>query len=105
MKKSYKILKLERNRSSILTDDLEHCYICKDRANALHEIYFGKNRQNSMKRGCVIPLCQEHHLGASGVHLNRDLDIKIKRICQKKFMELNNSTIDEFIKIFGRNYL
>lgn len=44
-KKSNKLSKLEKKRFSILTNDLEHCYICKERdeinipRDDLHEIY------------------------------------------------------------------
>lgn len=43
--KSNKLSKLEKKRFSILTNDLEHCYICKERdekkvpKDDLHEIY------------------------------------------------------------------
>lgn len=43
--KSNKLSKLEKKRFSILTDDLEHCFICKERDESLipkddlHEIY------------------------------------------------------------------
>lgn len=43
--KSNKLSKLEKKRFSILTDDLEHCYICKERdgkeipRDDLHEVY------------------------------------------------------------------
>ena len=66
-KKSNKLAKLERNRFSILTDDLEHCYICKKfkfkevNRDDLHEIFEGRNRQICMKHGFVAPLCRECH--------------------------------------------
>ena len=66
-KKSNKLAKLERNRFSILTDDLDHCYICKTMKlrevprQDLHEIFEGRNRQICMKHGFVAPLCRECH--------------------------------------------
>ena len=66
-KKSNKLAKLERNRFSILTDDLEHCYICKKiyfrlvPREDLHEIFGGRNRQISMRKGFVVPLCRKCH--------------------------------------------
>ena len=56
-----KITRLERMRFSILTKDLSHCYICGKYRNSLHEIYPGSNRVNSMKWGCVIPVCAKCH--------------------------------------------
>ena len=66
-KKSSKLAKLENNRFSILTDDLEHCYICKRifqkiiPKDDLHEIFGGRNRKISMKMGFVAPVCRKHH--------------------------------------------
>ena len=66
-KKSNKLAKLERNRFSILTDDLDHCYICKTMKlrevprQDLHEIFEGRNRQICMKYGFVAPLCRQCH--------------------------------------------
>ena len=42
-----KITRLERMRYSILTKDLDHCYICGSIKHSIHEIYYGKNRVNS----------------------------------------------------------
>jgi radical SAM superfamily enzyme len=94
--------KLERKRFSILTKDLTRCYICGMPKQHLHEIYFGKNRNNSMIYGCVVPLCYEHHEGNTGVHHNIELDTKLKKECQKQF-EKTYST--PFIDIFYKNYI
>ena len=97
-KKSYKIAKLEKDRFSIITNDLEHCIICKKPKDNLHEVFFGKNRQLSMQYGCVIPLCYTHHLI---IHNNHALDLVWKIKMQDAF----GKTYDiDFIKIFGRNY-
>ena len=97
-KKSYKIAKLEKERYSILTDDLEHCIICKKPKDNLHEVYFGKNRQLSMEYGCVIPLCYMHHIM---IHDRHSLDL----IYKIKMQEAFEKTYDiDFIKVFGKNY-
>ena len=59
--KSNKLAKLERKRTSLFTDDLEHCIICGKFKDHLHEIFFGKNRVNSIKYKLVIPVCFECH--------------------------------------------
>ena len=99
-----KITKLERNRTSIFTDDLDHCIICGNNKDNLHEIIYGKNRLNSMKYGFVIPLCFNHHVGNRGIHNNRELDLYYKRKCQEYF-ENNIGSRLEFIRIFGKSYL
>ena len=102
--KSKKLTKLERNRASVFTDDLEHCYLCGKPREHLHEIIYGKNRINSIKHNFVIPLCANHHTGKDGIHFNKDLDLYYKRLCQIYF-ENNIGNRIEFIKTFGRSYL
>ena len=103
-KRNSKITKLERNRTSIFTDDLEHCIICGNKKDNLHEILYGRNRLNSMKYGFVIPLCFDHHVGNRGIHYNRKLDLFYKKKCQECF-ENNIGDRLEFIRIFGKSYL
>lgn len=101
--KSKKLAKLERNRFSILTNDLEHCIICGAKKDHLHEVFFGTgNRTNSMKFGCVIPLCCAHHIE---MHKNKEWQDYWHIVGQKKFMEYYHKSIDKFIDVFGRNYL
>ena len=102
--KSNRLAKLERNRASVFTDDLEHCLLCGKPREHLHEIIYGKNRINSIKHNFVIPLCANHHTGKDGIHFNKDLDLYYKRLCQIYF-ENNIGNRIEFIKIFGRSYL
>lgn len=102
--KSKKLTKLERNRSSVFTNDLEHCYLCGKPRENLHEIIYGKNRINSIKYNFVLPLCANHHTGKDGIHFNKELDLYYKRLCQIYF-ENNIGNRKEFIKIFGRSYL
>lgn len=97
-----KIKRLEQMRFSILTNDLTKCLLCGKPKNSLHEIYFGKNRVNSMKWGCVAPLCYECHQGNNGVHNNSQVDIILKKMCQYKFEEVYPNV--DFLSIFHKNY-
>ena len=100
IKNSY-INKLERNRFSIITDDLDHCIECSSMFSIeLHEVFFGKNRQSSMKYGCVIPLCRDCH---KKIHLNNYLNQHYKRLVQAEFESLYSR--EEFVDIFKKNYL
>ena len=94
--------KLERNRFSILTNDLDHCVICSSKKDHLHEVFFGRNRANSIKYGCVIPLCSTHH---TEMHRNKEWQDYWHVIAQKRFMEYYHKSIDEFVDIFKINYL
>lgn len=100
--KSKKLAKLERSRFSIFTDDLDTCIFCGMNATDLNEIFRGRNRQNSMKYGAVIPLCRKCHCKITD---NTDLEEKWKIKGQKQVMEYYKMSIEEFIDIFHRNYL
>ena len=101
-KRTSKQVKLERNRYSILTNDLEHCILCGAKKDHLHEVCFGRNRANSIKYGLVIPLCSTHH---TEMHRNKEWQDCWHIIAQKKFMEYYHKSVDEFIEIFKINYL
>lgn len=104
-KKTYKLAKAERKRKSIIYNDLTHCAVCGSLYNInLHEVFYGKNRINSIKYGCVMPLCPEHHTyGKFAIHNNKDMDLFYKKMFQE---ELEKSiTREEFISIFHINYL
>lgn len=104
--KSSKLTKLERNRFSIITKNLEHCYICYKKGmknipkDDLHELLEGKNRQVSMKYGLVIPICRKCH---NLVTNDKTLQDKLHKVAQKEF-EKHYKT-ENFIQIFGQSYL
>lgn len=84
---------------------MTHCYICGCCRVHAHHIFFGTaNRKISDRYGYIAPLCSEHHTGSNGVHLNRDLDLHLKRIAQEHF-ENHHGTRDNFIKTFGKSYM
>ena len=91
-------------RYSIIVENMENCVECGQRGVELHEVFFGNsNRKNSIEYGLVIPLCSYHHRNSpNGIHFNKELNYKYRKIAQKKFEETYDK---EFIKIFGRNYL
>lgn len=98
--KSKKLAKMERNRTSILTDDMEHCYICRIKKDHIHEICFGANRLNSIKYGLVIPVCFDCHMK---IHNDISLQDRHHKIAQKKFNEVYPDL--DFVEIFKRNHL
>lgn len=102
MKRTTKIRTLEKKRYSIVTDNLDTCYICGMPKDALHEVFFGNNRVNSMIYGCVIPICSHCH---TKIHKNIELDMKLKRHLEKAFIDVYDCDKDFFINIFHINYL
>lgn len=100
-KKTSKQIKLEKSRYSILTDDLDHCYICKFQGKKvlrddLHEVYGGANRKRSILNGLVVPLCRKHHQNEK---ILNELKIKTQRMYEV------NHTRNEFIKLIGKSYI
>lgn len=100
-KKSKKLAKLERDRYSVFYPELETCIVCGVRYPVTkHEIFEGRNRQNSMKYGFVLPLCLNCH---------RDLqeDKEFNDLWRKKaqtYFEEHYGTREDFISIFRKNY-
>lgn len=71
-----------------------------------HEIFFGSNRQKSIKYGLVVFLAPEmHNMSKKGVHFNREFDLLLKRIAQKTAMEYYGWDVDQFRNQFGKSYL
>ena len=74
---------------SIISNE-HYCLICGTTQNLhKHHIFFGSaNRKKSEKYGCWCYLCGKHHnLSNEGVHFNKDLDNRLKKMTQKKFEE------------------
>ena len=70
--------------------------IVKNGKEDLHELLGGRNRNNSMKYGLVLPVCREHHDEIQH-------SIKYKKVAQKKFQEVYPEV--DFVDIFKINYL
>lgn len=97
--KTDKLKNLEKNRFSVFTNDLDHCYFCPNKRDDLHELLEGRNRQNSMKYGYVLPLCRKHHIE---FHRDFKLSYEWKIKCQEHFE--NEYSYDAWMRIFYKNY-
>lgn len=60
-KKSKKLVKAERNRFSIIQDDMSTCFFCGRQAETIHELIGGMNRQTSIKYGLCVGACLRCH--------------------------------------------
>lgn len=100
--KSSKLARIENKRFSIFTNKMNTCYICGGFKNDLHELIGGSRRIVSMKEGLVIPVCRICHFN---IENSEELKEMLKKEAEKKWLEVNEATIEEFIEIFGKNYL
>ena len=94
---------------SIMHDGKE-CYLCgaNGTCDALHwhHIFGGPNRKHSERFGLKVRLCgqQCHENGQEAVHKNRQIDLALKAAGQRAFERIHG-TREDFMKIFGKNYL
>lgn len=74
---------------------------------ARHHIFGGPNRKKSEKYGLVVDLCNYkcHIYGAQAAHRNAETAQRLHEYGQRKAMEENGWTTEDFIREFGRNYL
>ena len=100
------MLRIKDSLNSIITNNMECCYKCGTSYNLQvhHCIHGNGKRKLSEKYGLKVMLCIHCHTGSNeAVHMNRENDLELIKIAQKAF-EITYSR-EEFIKIFGRNYL
>lgn len=101
-RKSNKLTNLERNRYSVFSDNIERCYLCGNTYKLTwHEIYAGRNRQNSMKNGLCLRLCLNCHSKEQENSQFNDYWHKQGQLYWEEFI----GTREEFIRVFRRNYL
>lgn len=82
------------------------CFLCGSRVGLEeHHIFGGANRKWSEAYGLKVWLCgiQCHREGMNSVHKNRAVSDRLKRLGQIAFEARH--THEEFMKIFGKNYL
>lgn len=95
---------------SIIQQDDRVCFLCG--ANGTmdylhwHHIFGGANRKNSEHYGLKVRLCGQkcHENGPEAVHKNRNTDLFLKAEGQRAFEEYHG-TREDFMRIFGRNWL
>lgn len=93
-------------RYSILTEDMDRCFICgKFTGIQKHEIFGGSNREKSKYYGLVVPLCSDCHKDVH-VHPRSYVDLKVigQKAFEKKygisFWKNSGGITDEFCSAF-----
>ena len=95
--------KKEKNRFSIFTPNLSKCFKCGTCFGHIdkHEIFPGRNRTNSIKYGFVLPLCTKCHR-----EITNDYEYINKwKVKAQIYFENNIGSKEEFIKVFGMDYI
>jgi hypothetical protein len=96
---------------SIIQEDKTHCFICGMNRNLepldCHHVFGASNRKKSEKYGLKVYIHHSkcHIFGKVSVHHNAELDRALKAKAQKIAMKHYGWTTEEFIKIFGKNYI
>lgn len=90
---------------SLMNDEsnYRHCYNCGRSTGKIdrHEVFFGSNRDNSKRYGMWCDLCRNCH---NEVHRgDGELNQLLKREAQRIFEQTHSR--NDFMRIFGRNYL
>lgn len=89
----------------------KHCWLCGRNGNVdpldKHHIFGGPNRKLSEKYGLVVYLCHDrcHENGVYAVHRCKETADLLHRCGQRKAMHDQGWTKEDFIRIFGKNYL
>ena len=94
MKKGYEF--------SLMTDDLEHCYICGSKAIQYHHIFNASARGKATEDHLWIPVCFNCHVKIHNERSQR-LNYSLKRDGQLKYEETH--THQEYMDRYGKNYL
>ena len=90
-------------KKSVFQDE-KVCLICGKTPVEEHHIFGGFNRKHSDADGLVVYLCHNHHNEPpDGVHFNPKFMLALHKKGQLKYLE--NHTMDEWMRRYGRNYL
>ena len=93
---------------SIIPNDNEFCYLCKqrglmNRGTEVHHMIFGTaKRKLADADGLTVHLCSLHH---RMLHDRGDYKRELQELAQEAWMKHNNGTKEDFIRRYGISYL
>lgn len=91
-------------KSIMSGDEKGECYICGFHGyTEVHHIFGGANRKISDREGLTVNLCRACHTGDHGVHNDKDLMDYMHRLGQRAYEKTHSR--EEFMRLFGKNYL
>ena len=98
-------------RMTTAKDLPQQCFLCGRNGTTdpldAHHIFGGANRKLSERYGLVVPLCHFrcHESGPKAVHRCRETMDALRAWGQEKAMREQGWSIEDFRRVFGRNYL
>ena len=101
-KATYSHFKKEKERFSIIYQDLTKCAECGSKIGHIdkNEVYEGSKRSVSMENGFVVPFCIKCH---DRFHNDREFALKYKRMFQIAYEKKHSR--QDFLNLIHRNYL
>ena len=88
---------------------MRKCWLCGATGGSLdrHHIFGGSNRKKSEKYGLVVDLCHDrcHIFGKEAAHQNAETMQKLHEYGQRKAMEEQGWTVEDFRRVFGKSYI
>lgn len=90
---------------------MKECWLCGRNGNGdrleVHHIFGGSRRPLSDMYGLTVCLCGNrcHRMGMYSVHRNAKTMQLLHEYGQRKATQEQGWSVDEFVKVFGKNYL
>lgn len=90
---------------------MKECWLCGRNGTAdpldLHHVFGAANKKKSERYGLMVYLCHHrcHIFGPYAAHNNAETMLTLHQYGQRKAMEEQGWTVEEFRKEFGRSYL
>ena len=90
-------------KSIIQDESCKVCYLCGGYGSDRHHCLHGTaNRKKADEDGLTVMLCHDCHMKLHDTGLN---DRYLQRQAETRWIEHYKSSIEEFIKRYGKNYL
>lgn len=85
---------------------MDKCFLCTRPATETHHIFGGALRKKSERYDLTVRLCHNcHNEPPYGAHHNKQTMLYLHQYGQRKAMEENGWTVEDFRREFYKNYI
>ncbi len=90
---------------------MKECWLCGRNGTVdpldRHHVFGAANKKKSEQYGCLVDLCHHrcHLFGEYAVHKNAETMLSLHQHFQRKVMQEQNMTVEEFREEFGKSYI